>query len=213
MEAAYPGIDRIIDGHYVRSFMVDGVCYHTRSGVLWRSLLGRVKENGCEQRHRNTYAGCSNNFEDFNSFAIWCNSQIGYMEQDVNGKFWSLDKDITLPLNKIYSEETCAFVPIELNSLVTYSSKTRGDNPLGVHFDKREGCYVAQGSANRTRKFLGYFECKMDAHKAYQAHKISKFAEAVEKYSGIVDIKVIKGLELHRNLFIVDLENNRETIR
>ena len=71
MEAAYPGIDRIIDGHYVRSFMVDGICYHTRSGVLWRSLLGRVKENGCEQRHRNTYAGCSNNFEDFNSFSTY----------------------------------------------------------------------------------------------------------------------------------------------
>ena len=209
----YLKVDKIIDGQYVRYFMVDGVCNHTRSGILWRSLLGRVKKDGCDQRHRNTYAGCSNNFEDFNSFAIWCNSQTGYMNENVNGKFWSLDKDIILPFNKVYSEETCAFVPLELNSLVTYSSKTRGDNPLGVHFDKREDCYVAQGSENRTRKFLGYFKCKMNAHKAYQAHKINKFTEMIVKYSDIVDPKVINGLQLHRNLFILDLENNKETVR
>lgn len=205
--------DKIVNGKYIRSFMVNGICYHTRAGVLWSSMMQRVRAGSSAQADRNLYSGTSQDFGDFNSFAFWCNNQKGYLNRDSNGKFWSLDKDIILPFNKIYSENNCAFVPLELNCLFTYSSKTRGKHPLGVHYDKKRQTFTAQASLNGTRKFLGYFSNEMIAHRAYQNYKIDKISEMVAKYEGLVDPRVISGLELHKQLFIEDMVNFRETVR
>jgi len=205
--------DKIIDGKYIRSFVAGAVCYHTRAGILWSSMIQRVRTGSSAQTDRNLYSGTSQEFGDFNSFAIWCNNQKGYLNKDSNNKFWSLDKDIILPFNKVYSEDTCAFVPNELNCLLTYSSKTRGEYPLGVHFDKRGQKFAAQASLNGTRKFLGYSTNAMTAHRAYQVFKIDKFSEMIVKYEGLVDSRVISGLELHKQLFIEDIINFKETIR
>jgi hypothetical protein len=213
MQTARTGCDKTVDGKYIRSFMVDGVCCHTRAGVLWYSILQRVRVGSSAQSRRHLYSGVTSKFSDFNAFAVWCNSQVGYMNKDDNGNFWSLDKDIIVPFNKTYSEDTCAFVPNELNCLLVYSSKTRGEYPLGVHFAKREQRFVAQSNLNGVRKFLGYFPDEMTAHRAYQSCKIDKISEMMVKCRGMVDYRVIHGLELHKQLFIEDMTNFRETVR
>ena len=38
--------------------------------------------------------------------------------------------------NKVYSPETCIFIPQKLNSFITDSSSTRGQLPIGVTFSK-----------------------------------------------------------------------------
>ena len=42
----------------------------------------------------------------FQTFAEWCDVQIGF-----NNEGWHLDKDILVKGNKIYGPDFCAFVP------------------------------------------------------------------------------------------------------
>ena len=45
---------------------------------------------------------------------------------------WELDKDILVKGNKIYSPDTCCFVPKEVNTVFTKRQSKRGDYPIGV---------------------------------------------------------------------------------
>ena len=62
---------------------------------------------------------------------------------------WQLDKDILIKGNKIYSPDTCCFVPSEINNLFVGCNKSRGSLPIGVTFNKRLKRYVAQISKNK----------------------------------------------------------------
>ena len=69
-----------------------------------------------------------------------------------------LDKDILFKGNKVYSPETCCFVPHAVNTLFLNGKKNRGDFPLGVHFDKSKGKYRAEMSFMGRQIKLGTFD-------------------------------------------------------
>jgi hypothetical protein len=46
----------------------------------------------------------------------------------------ALDKDILYKGNKIYSPDTCVFVPQEINALFVKNDANRGDLPIGVFY-------------------------------------------------------------------------------
>ena len=48
-----------------------------------------------------------------------------------------LDKDILIKGNKIYSQDTCIFVPKAINSLFTNRKRFRGEYPIGVYKGKK----------------------------------------------------------------------------
>ena len=91
----------------------------------WHSMLRRcycIKALG-----RNpTYIGCSvcEEWLSFSNFKTW------YDENYKDG--FHLDKDILVEGNKIYSSDTCRFVPQYLNKLLTDSGNARGNLPTGV---------------------------------------------------------------------------------
>ena len=80
--------------------------------------------NGVRQRCYNenirycspTYQGVemSENFKKYSYFKEWCNKQVGFDQEG-----WQLDKDILVKGNKLYSEDTCCFVPPEINCAIT----------------------------------------------------------------------------------------------
>lgn len=206
------------DGNYLRSFMgpKEGdvyVCHHTRAGVLWASVKARCTKGNTAQTNRLSYEETVNNFSDFQSFAEWCNAQQGYMSKDAREVFWHLDKDIITPFNKAYSAENCCFVPNEVNALFTYSTQSRGEYPLGVHREKRRGTFIAQINKEGKRVCLGSFKTSLEAHRAYQVAKIESINAAIKNNLGVVDEKVIEGMALHRDIILLDLENNLETKR
>lgn len=199
------------DGLWKKEWYDGGIKYQPRAAVLWSSLQTRVRK--CDR-----YAGSVNLFKDYQTFASWCQDQPNYMNKEANGKFWALDKDIIMPLNRAYSEETCCFIPSALNSLLCPSSRARGDSPLGVHWDNSIGYYKAQMSSgtrpngDKTRIHLGISKDPQACHRLWQSAKINQILAAIDCYGYLPD-KVLQGLKLHATLIQSDLDNGIETIR
>lgn len=103
----------------------------------------------------------------------------------MEGQIWvglQLDKDILLKGNRIYSPETCAFVPSQLNSILNINLAKRSDNPIGVKKIKNgkfEGRLNDQGS----KVYLGTYASPERAHQAWQWAKAEQIERAVVWYA------------------------------
>ena len=77
-----------------------------------------------------TYIDCyvCNEWLCFQNFAKWC--EENYYE--VKNEIMHLDKDILIKGNKIYSPETCMFVPERINILFVKNKSIRGKYPIGI---------------------------------------------------------------------------------
>lgn len=91
---------------------------------------------------------------------------------------FELDKDILVKGNKVYSPETCCFVPKEVNSFFTRCNKARGEYPVGVV--KSNNKFRARIGANR--KSLGTFNTPEEAFNAYIVAKKEGAKILAKKY-------------------------------
>lgn len=73
-----------------------------------------------------TYKGCTviAEWHDFSNFKQW------FDENYIEG--FHLDKDILVEGNKIYSPDTCRFIPQYLNNLLNTHANARGAYPTGI---------------------------------------------------------------------------------
>lgn len=111
----------------------------------------------------------------FSNFKRWCkSSESGYVDG------YCLDKDILVSNNKIYSPETCCFVPKEINTIINKQKRQRGSLPIGV--TKYNNRYLSQISKHKKRIFLGYFDTPEDAFLAYKREKEAYIKEVAQKY-------------------------------
>lgn len=104
-------------------------------------------------------------WHNFQVFAEWFYKQTG------SDKGWQLDKDILVRGNKVYSENTCALVPKEINLLLTKGNTLRGEFPIGVYLCSKTGYYVAHMSKNNKTTPLGRFNNPLDAFLCYKKDK------------------------------------------
>lgn len=163
----------------------------TKEYALWTSMLERCYSIKCQMRYP-TYIGCtaSENFKNFQYFAEWCNNQIGF-----NVDKYQLDKDLIIYGNKLYSEDTCVFVPQSLNSFLTSCKSTRGAYPTGVYYNARDRKFVARISdGTGTRVHLGYYTTPELAFEAYKTAKEDLARQLAAKWLGLVDARVIEAL-------------------
>lgn len=128
----------------------------------WKSMLNRCYSSKYQENFP-TYINCSTCKEwlTFSNFKKWM------IKQEWQGS--DLDKDIKIQGNKLYSPETCLFVPQEINKLLTDSKAIRGSLPQGVH--KKRDKYASQCNKNGKRIHLGYFESAELAFEAYKEFK------------------------------------------
>ena len=143
-----------------------------------------------------SYESCTTEpfFNSFTNFKGWCRNQVGFGSKDANGNHFALDKDILIKGNKIYSPETCCFVPNEINNLLSPSKTKRGDNPLGVSFHKRDNKYQACLNMRSRRKHLGYFVSAEEAFYAYKQAKEAYIKEIANKWKEQIDHRVYEAL-------------------
>ena len=86
----------------------------TKTYGTWRGMLRRCYYESHIKKHK-TYRGCSvaKEWHNFQNFAKWFEENWKPWMDDN----WQLDKDILVKENKIYSPETCCFVPREINTI------------------------------------------------------------------------------------------------
>ena len=158
---------------------------------IWYSMLQRCYSD-IYKKHRPTYEGCrvSENFKSYEYFYEWCHKQIGFGNEG-----WQLDKDLLVKGNKVYSEDTCVFIPQEVNSLLIKHEASRGEHLIGVCWCKRDKVFVAQINKNRGKhKRLGYFNTELEAFNAYKQAKESFIKEQANKWKSQIDPRAHEAL-------------------
>ena len=166
--------------------------------VLWGNVLRRCYSASYHEMSE-TYANCttSENFKHYTYFYEWCNEQIGFNCKDDNGRLFNIDKDLLIKGNKVYSEDTCVFLPIEINAVLVKRDKMRGDCVLGVYKHKHynEDKFVAQLNLNTGKaKYLGLFNTEIEAFNAYKKAKENYLKELANKWEGKIDERAYNAL-------------------
>ena len=164
---------------------------HTKEYKLWQNMLVRCYSDSSKKR-RPTYEGCevSDNFKNYEYFYEWCHKQIGFSNQD-----WHLDKDLLVKGNKVYSENTCVFLPKEINSLLTKREASRGEHLIGVSWDKRDMAFISRVNKNTGKsEYLGYFNTELEAYNAYKVAKESFIKEQASNWKSQIDERAYEAL-------------------
>ena len=100
----------------------------------------------------------------------------------------NLDKDILIKNNKIYSPETCVFVPHDINSLFTKANTKRGKYPIGVHFKRNK--YHVQIQKYKQVIHLGTYDTSEEAFTVYKIAKENYIKEIADKYKDLIPKKL-----------------------
>ncbi len=175
-------------GQWAASYYYEGEKVFTRLGLIYRNVMSRCKPNSGQQKKYPTYVGCSSEFLDFQDFACWAVLQIGYGSTGAH-----LDKDILCKGNKAYAKRFCAFVPHQINTLLTKANANRGDCPIGVSC-VTAGKFSAKLQCGARRLVLGTFTNPEDAFQAYKLAKEARIKEAAQRHKEVIDPRVFDAL-------------------
>jgi hypothetical protein len=163
-----------------------------KAQTVWYSMIHRCYDSDCKEHKY--YKDCivCDEWLSFKNFERW------FMENYIEG--YQLDKDILVKENRVYSPETCCFVPQEINKVII-TKKTRKNKqnklPLGVYFDKQMNKYASVGVTNSRKLFNTpneaneYYKNKKAQHLkdiALKYYKLGKISEKV--YNALNNFKV-----------------------
>lgn len=149
--------------------------------LRWKDMLRRCYDEDFHAR-QSSYADCSvcEEWHDFMTFRGWMDSQ--------EWKSKDLDKDLK-GCGKIYSPETCLFIPKWLNLLLMSRANT------GVRLCK-SGNYQARARYMGKNKTLGTFSSEEEAKNTCNSFKLKHHVQKVLDATDIDD--TIKGLAINR---------------
>lgn len=155
----------------------DEIFYEEKLVKVWRGMIQRGYDKKLKDRYP-SYKDClvCDEWHSLSNFMRWAtNPTNGYHEGYV------LDKDILIKNNKVYSPQTCCFVPVEINLLLIKRGADRGKYPLGVTTNK-VGKYVAMLSKHGVSVYVGCFYTPEEAFQAYKTAKESYIKEVATAY-------------------------------
>jgi hypothetical protein len=161
----------------------------TKVYKLWASVICRTYHEYSLSKYP-TYRDCTvcDAWLCFQTFAEW------YESNKFSGLGYSLDKDILSEGEKVYSPETCVFIPQEINTLFLTNSYRCGYLPIGVTQRGKNGRYRALVSKKGVRVDLGNYETPQEASAAYVIGKEAYVKEVAIKWKGKIDNRVFNKL-------------------
>ena len=166
-------------------------CYNA-----WHDMLRRCYDEKLHKR-KPTYKGCnvSKEWHNFQNFAKWYDENY----YEIEGEKMHLDKDILVKHNKIYSPETCIFVPQAINKLFTKCDKSRGESVIGTHHDKngkyQVNCHLINPGTSKSKgEYLGIYETQEKAFEIYKYYKEKNIKEVADYFKEQIPQKLYDAL-------------------
>ena len=154
---------------------------NTNEYKIYNSMLMRCYDPKYHEKY-STYKDCrvEDYLLNFQHMGGWIDENY----YEVSGEQMCLDKDILCKGNKVYSRDTCIFVPQRINKLFTKCDNSRGKNPIGV-YQTPSGTYRAFCS-NGYGKYipLGTYLTKEEAFRVYKEYKEKVIKEVIDSYKG-----------------------------
>lgn len=157
---------------------------NTKEYKVWHNMLRRCF-NEKEKEKRPTYQNVSicKEWLLFENFYEWLHSQSNFNKW-YDGFRWSIDKDILIKGNKVYSPETCCLVPNNINTLFERKESQRGKYPIGVSKTKNGYSATCSNPYDNTITWLGTYYTVKEAFNAYKKYKESLIKQiAKSEYS------------------------------
>jgi hypothetical protein len=158
---------------------------------VWKKMLQRCYSDKFQEKNP-TYKGCSvdESWHNFQVFAKFYDDNFYQIE----GQRMNIEKDILIRGNKIYSPETCVFVPQNINLLFTKRGSQRGDLPIGVIMNGKKYLAQCNNGTRNSKKYLGIFDTVEEAFQAYKTYKEQLIKERAEQYKGLIPVNLYNAL-------------------
>ena len=184
------GVGYIGEGKYRT---VDENGKKTKCYYAWNDMLRRCYSEKERKKHP-TYIDCkaSEEFYNFQNFGSW--DEDNYYT--VEGQRMHLDKDILVKHNKIYSSDTCVYVPQAINSLFVKCDKSRGESVIGTSYHKRDNVYLSRcnminpKTGKSKNKYLGSYKTEHEVFEVYKYHKEKNIKEVADYYKDKIPTKL-----------------------
>lgn len=154
----------------------------------WRSMMNR---SYCLKYHdrRPTYRGVSvtPEWHNFQTFAEWSSKQ-----PNSRVKGYDLDKEMRVLGSKVYSPETCSYLPQEVNKILLDGGASRGSLPTGV-IAYRDG-WRAQVNVDGNGHMSSTFKTVGEALDWYKTRKEDNVRSVASKYKENIHPEVYMNL-------------------
>lgn len=179
------------------------VSERTKIRHVWRSLKKRYTSIAACYKDCSVSSEWRNNFDNFYN---WYISQPYYAYKDTFKL--NVDKDLLIPENKHYSEETCVLLPCYINSYLSTFKNNKGYYFLSTR--KRNKPWAITGrytnSKGKRKRLSKYFKTKEEAHLAYLIFKIEDATRVQKRFkTKEIDIRI-------HNAFEARIDNLRKEV-
>lgn len=153
--------------------------------VFWKHMMDRCYKEGYSPKSYEKVEVCKE-WYNFTTFKTW------FEEHYVKG--FELDKDVLQKgvENKIYSPETCIFLPKEINCAIT-THKNKYNLPTGVSLSKNSkyDCKIHYKNTYISKRF----DTLEEAVEFYKYNKAKIIESLIEKYRDKLEDRAIMGLK------------------
>lgn len=161
----------------------------SESYLKWHDMINRCYNAKFHERQPQ-YKGCTvcKEWLNYSNFKVW------YDKNKIPVMSFDLDKDILFKGNKVYSPETCCFVPHAINTLFLSKKADRGDFPIGVSYEKDKKKFRAYMSFMGEQIKLGTFDTAESAFARYKEYKEDFIKDIAEQYKDEIPYKIYEAM-------------------
>lgn len=176
------------------------------SYITWKNMLDRCY-NENSTRSRATYIDCSVApcWHRYSDFKVW------FDQNCITG--YQLDKDILIPGNRVYSPNTCCFVPPNINQAVRWRRNLRQSGYPGVSIFGTG--FNAEIMHKGTTRIGEWRTSALEAHCDWQRLKAEGIDDHLSDYLREVapDLRVVRALIKHADLLCSNADAQIPTFR
>ena len=149
--------------------------------IIWRDMLRRCYDPKYYE-NKPIYKRCKveEYLLNFQHMGKWIDENY----YEVPGEEMCLDKDILCKGNKVYSRDTCIFVPERINLLFVKRDNARGDYPIGVRLTPSGNYQALCDNGYGKQICLGTYSTKEEAFRVYKQYKENLIKETIDSYKG-----------------------------